>query len=168
VPFLAAPHVVTHPAGEVTAADEPAPTAVRILLLHYLLRADGAPVAHEWCAFRDLPDGMFYARAFAEQDEKPVAAAFGGPAAAAGEAGLGRFRAAAAALGGQPLDLADAAYAFQVLPRLRVAVLLWAADEEFPAQASIVFDAAAGHYLPAEDLAGVGGLLARRLVAPKG
>jgi hypothetical protein len=55
-----------------------------------------------------------------------------------------------------------------VLPRLRVAVLLWAADEESPAQASIVFDAAAGHYLPAEDLAGVGGLLARRLVAPKG
>jgi hypothetical protein len=40
---------------------------------------------------------------------------------------------------------------------------MWAGDDEFPAQASVVFDAAAGHYLPAEDLAGLGGLLARRL-----
>jgi len=29
----------------------------------------------------------------------------------------------------------------------------------------VVFDAAAGHYLPAEDLAGLGGLLARRLTS---
>ena len=165
VPFFAAAHVVTHPAGEVTAAGGAVPTAVRILLLHYLLHADGTPMAHEWCAFRDLPDGMFYARAFAERGPRPLAAAFGGPAEPAAEAGLGRFRAAAAALEGEPLDLADAAYAFQILPRLRVAVLLWASDDEFPARASMVFDAAAGHYLPTEDLAGLGGLLARRLVA---
>lgn len=167
VPFFAVPHLVTHPAGVVTAAGEPVHTAVRILLLHYLLHADGTPLAHEWCSFRDLPDGMFYAHAFAERGQKPIAAAFGGPAEPAGEAGLGRFRAAAAALDGEPLDLADAAYAFRVLPRLRVAVLLWAGDDEFPAQASVVFDAAAGHYLPAEDLAGLGGLLAGRLIAAK-
>ncbi len=168
VPFFALLHVVTHPAGEVTAAGEAVPTAVRILLLHYLLHADGTPMAHEWCAFRDLPDGMFYARTFAERGEKPVAAAFGGPAEPTGGSGLGRFRAAAAALGGESLDLADAAYAFEVFPRLRVAVLLWAGDDEFPARASTVFDAAAGHYLPTEDLAGIGGLLAQRLVALKG
>jgi uncharacterized membrane protein len=168
VPFFAVPHAVTHPGGEVTAGDEPVPTAVRILLLHYLLRADGTPLAHDWCVFRDLPDGMFYAQAFAERGEKPIAAAFGGPAEPAAEEGLGRFRAAAAALGGEPLKLADAAYAFQVLPRLPVAVLLWAGDDEFPARASIVFDSAAGHYLPAEDLAGIGGLLAGRLARKKG
>jgi hypothetical protein len=68
------------------------------------------------------------------------------------------------AAGGLPLELADAAFAFQALPRLALAVLVWAGDEEFPAQASVVFDAAAGHYLPAEDLAGLGELLARRLI----
>lgn len=167
VPFFGVSHLVTHPAAEVTAVGEAVPTAVRILLLHYLLHADGTPLAHDWCAFRDLPDGMFYAQAFAERGEKPLAAAFGGPAEPDAVGGLGRFRAAAAALDGEPLALGDAAYAFQVLPRLRVAVILWAGDDEFPAQASMLFDAAAGHYLPAEDLAGLGGLLARRLVAPK-
>jgi len=102
---------------------------------------------------------MFYAASFARRAEAPLAQAFG-----AGS-GLEAFRGAAAAAGGLALELADAAFAFQALPRLALAVLVWDGDEEFPTQASLVFDAAAGHYLPAEDLAGLGGLLARRLTS---
>ncbi len=161
VPFFGRPHLVTHPGGDVSAAGAPAHVAVSILLLHYLLRADGAPPAGEWLAFRELPDGMFYAASFAQRAEAPLAQAFG----AGSGSGLEVFGGAAAAAGGLPLELADAAFAFQVLPRLALAVLVWAGDEEFPTQASLVFDAAAGHYLPAEDLAGLGGLLARRLTS---
>ena len=163
LPFFGRPHLVTHPGGDVSAAGAPAHVAVSILLLHYLLRADGAPPAGEWLAFRELPDGMFYAASFAQRAEAPLARAFGASPAAGSEGGLERFRAAAAAAGGLPLDLADAAFAFQALPRLALAVLMWAGDDELPAQASVLFDAAAGHYLPAEDLAGLGGLLAQRL-----
>ena len=67
-------------------------------------------------------------------------------------------------MGGQPLDLADASFRFQAFPRLAVAVLLWAGDDEFPAQARVLFDAVAGHYLPTEDLAGTGDWLAHKLV----
>ena len=173
VPFLGAAHLVTHPDGDVRAGDAPAHVAVRILLLHYLLRADGTPPANEWVAFRELPDGLFYAASFADRAEAPLEAAFGGltasgePAAGgpAATGGLDAFRAAAAAAGGEPFAAADVAFAFQVLPRLRLAVMLWQGDDEFPAQGKIVFDAAAGHYLPAEDLAGLGGLLTRRLVS---
>jgi Domain of unknown function (DUF3786) len=161
VPFFGRPHLVTHPGGDVSAGGAPAHVAVSILLLHYLLRADGAPPAGEWLAFRELPDGMFYAAAFAQRAEAPLAQAFG----AGSGSGLEAFRAAAVAAGGLPLELADAAFAFQALPRLALAVLVWAGDDEFPAQASVVFEAAAGHYLPAEDLAGLGGLLARRLIS---
>jgi len=146
----------------VSAGGAPAHVAVSILLLHYLLRADGTPPAGEWLAFRELPDGLFYAAAFAQRTEAPLAQAFGANAGSGD--GLAGFRAAAAAAGGLPLDLADAAFAFQALPRLTLAVLVWDGDDEFPAQASVVFDAAAGHYLPAEDLAGLGGLLAGRLI----
>jgi hypothetical protein len=66
-------------------------------------------------------------------------------------------------LGGRSLALADAAYRFEAFPRLPVAVLLWAGDEDIPAQARILFDAHAGHYLPTEDLAGIGDWLAHRL-----
>ncbi len=162
VAFFGQSHLVTHPEGDVSAGGAPAHVAVSILLLHYLLRADGSPPAGEWLAFRELPDGLFYAASFAQRAEAPLAQAFG--AGFGGECRLERFRAAAAAAGGLPLELADAASAFQILPRLVLAALLWAGDDEFPAQASVVFDAAAGHYLPAEDLAALGGLLARRLI----
>jgi hypothetical protein len=164
VPFFTRPHLVTHPGGDVSAGGAPAHVAVSILLLHYLLRADGTPQAGEWLAFRELPDGMFYAPSFAVRAEAPLAQAFG----VGSGSGLEAFRGAAAAAGGLPLDLADAAFAFQALPRLALAALVWGGDDEFPAQASVVFDAAAGHYLPAEDLAILGGLLAGRLISGAG
>jgi hypothetical protein len=154
---------VTHPEGDVSAGGAPAHVAVSILLLHYLLRADGTPPAGAWSTFRELPDGLFYAASFAERAEAPLAQAFG--AVSGGGYELARLHAAAAAAAGLPLDLADAAFSFQALPRLALAVLVWGGDEEFPAQASVVFDANAGHCLPAEDLAGLGGLLARRLIS---
>ena len=164
VPFFGQPHFVTHPGGDVRAGGTPAHVAVSILLLHYLLRADDAPPAGEWRAFRELPDGMFYAASFAQRAEAPLAQTFGSASPAGSEDGLERFRAAAASAGGTSLELADAAFAFQALPRLALAVLVWAGDDEFPSQARVMFDAAAGHYLPAEDLAGLGGLVVRRLI----
>jgi hypothetical protein len=159
VPFFGVPHTVTHPAGEVTAHHGDTSKAVHssivIVLLHYLLTADGTHPADRWVAFRELPDGLFYAQAFAGHAEGLLAQKYG--------ADLGAFRRAAAALGGMPLDLADASFRFQALPRLAVAVLLWIGDEEFPGQARVLFDAASGHYLPTEDLSGIGDWLAHRL-----
>src|SRR5665647_3213557 len=77
VPFFGRPHLVTHPGGDVSAGGAPAHVAVSILLLHYLLRADGVPPAGQWLAFRELPDGMFYAASFARRAEAPLAQAFG-------------------------------------------------------------------------------------------
>jgi hypothetical protein len=171
VPLFGAPHLVTHPGGEVTAAGSspaepgrPAHVAVAILLLHYLLTADGVPPAGTWSAYRELPDGMFYAFSFTQRAERPVAHAF-----AASPEGLDGFRAAARALGGDALTLGDASFRFVALPRLEVAVIVWAGDDEEPGEARVLFDAGAGHYLPAEDLAGLGGQLAHRLLAaPRG
>jgi hypothetical protein len=159
VPFFGVPHTVTHPAGEVTAhyedASKSAHSSIIIVLLHYLLTADGTRPADRWVAFRELPDGLFYAQAFAGHAEGLLARKYGADPDA--------FRRAAAAMDGMPLDLADASFRFQALPRLAVAVLLWNGDEEFPGQARVLFDAAAGHYLPTEDLSGVGDWLAHRL-----
>ncbi len=157
VPYFGRPHLVTHPAGEamVQVTGKPAHVTIAIVLIHYLLRADGAPPADRWLAFRELPDGMFYAQAFAGHAEALLAQRFG--------ADLAGFRSAAQALGGAPLALADAAYRFAALPRLPLATLLWAGDDEFPGQARVLFDANAGHYLPTEDLSGIGDWLAHKL-----
>jgi hypothetical protein len=161
VPLLGAAHVVTHPEGEVwSEPGSPAHVAVAILLLHYLVGADGSPPAGDWSAYRELPDGLFYAASFARRAEEPLTRAFAGSADA-----LGGFRAAARALGGDALTLGDASFRFVALPRVELAVVVWAGDDEEPGEARVLFDAAAGHYLPAEDLAGLGGQLVHRLVA---
>lgn len=73
------------------------------------------------------------------------------------------YKAAARAAGGDALTLGDVSFRFVALPRVDVAVLVWAGDDEEPGEARVLFDANAGHYLPAEDLAGLGGQLAHRL-----
>lgn len=173
VPYFGRMHLVTHPAGLVgvmapassngaTAEGSPLPPGwkpahitIAIVLIHYLLRADGVPPADRWLTFRDLPDGLFYAQAFAGHAEGLLAQRFG--------TDLAGFRRAAQALGGTALDLADASYHFVALPRLPLAVLLWEGDDEFPGQARVLFDAHAGHYLPTEDLSGIGDWLAHKL-----
>ncbi len=157
VPYFGRPHRVTHPAGAAaTAEGKPAHISINIVLLHYLLTADGAAPADRWLSFRELPDGLFYAQAFAGHAEGEIGRRFG--------ADVAGFRQAATALGGAALELADASFRFQALPRLAVAVLLWAGDDEFPGQARMLFDAHAGHYLPTEDLAGIGDWLAHKLI----
>jgi hypothetical protein len=167
VPFFGAQHLVTHPEGAVSflagsptatppgPAARPAHPAVTIALLHYLLTADGTPPADRWLTFRELRGGLFYANAFAGHEEALLARRFGQD--------LPAFRSAAGALGGQPLDLADAGFRFQALPRLAMAVLVWEGDDEFPGQARILFDASSGQYMPIEDLSGLGDWLAHRL-----
>jgi len=126
VPFFGSPHLVTHPGGEARRPDgSAAHPSIGIVLIHHLLHTDGARPADRWVSFRELPDGLFYAQAFAGHAEGELAARLG--------MALDGFRAACTTLGGSPLDLADAAYRFEALPRLPLAVLLWAGDDEFPA-----------------------------------
>jgi hypothetical protein len=161
VPLFGRRHSVSHPDGEVSGQPHaPVHVAAIILLLHYLLTADGTPPAGEWKAYRELPDGLFYHASFAGRAEAPLERAFGGTADA-----LEDFERAARGLHGDPLPLGDAAFRFTALPRVDVAVVVWAGDDEEPGQARVLFDAHAGRYLPAEDLAGLGGQLAQRLVA---
>lgn len=175
VPYFGMRHRVTHPAGEVfrqtETGDRPAHASIVIVVLHYLLTADGTLPADRWIAFRELPDGLFYAQAFAGHAEGLLASRFTLSPVSVPEAsqeGTGQnleaFRRAALALGGTPLALADASFRFQAFPCLPVAVLVWEGDEEFAGQARVLFDANAGHYLPTEDLSGIGDWLAHRLI----
>ena len=128
---------------------------IQILILHYLINADGTPSADKWISFRELPGGLGFDPAFQQQASQPLARAFGHDAEG--------FIKAAEALGGEHLNFGSASFLFRVFPRQWVAVVLDLADEEFPAWVNILFDGAASHYLPTEDWVVVGELLSRRL-----
>jgi hypothetical protein len=161
VPFWGRQFVVTYPHGTVTEAGSEAslPIAEQILTLHYLTVADGAPMADRWVAFRELPGGMGYAPAFQGRADNRLKQTFGRDAEG--------FHRVARALDGESLSFGDASYLFRVFPKLWLAVVLYLADEEFGASASVLFDGAASHYLPTEDLAVIGGMLAGRMIKAK-
>lgn len=133
-----------------------ASAATEILVLHYLLTADGALPSGEWVSFHELPYGRIYQSAFAGRSLAPLSEAFGNDREA--------FVRAAASLGGEPMRLGDAAFWFRAFPRLAVAAVLWLGEDELPGAVNILFDSAAGHYLPTEDLSAVGGMLSGRLL----
>ena len=49
----------------------------RILLLHYLIRADGNPLKGNWVAYKDIPGGLLYAGVFARRVTEPLQRRFG-------------------------------------------------------------------------------------------
>jgi hypothetical protein len=126
------------------------------MFLYYLQTADGAPFVGKWIAFRDLPDGLFYHQAYQGYSGDRLAKAI--------DNRVDVFERAAKHLGGMKLDLGDVAFAFDALPRVRVAAVYYAGDEDFPATANVLFDEAASHYLPTDGLAGLGSALVDRLI----
>ena len=129
---------------------------VKVLILHYLVRANGKLPSGEWVNFRELPSGLMYQQAFRAQCVEPIARAYGKD--------LEGFLAAAAAIGGERARMGDASFLFRVFPRVIVACLLWLGDDELPPAADILFDAAVPHYLSIEDVDGVGRDLSARLL----
>jgi hypothetical protein len=128
----------------------------RTMLAHYLNCADGSPIADRWISFRELPGGGFYHRAFQGYSGDRLAAAFGQLPE--------RFDAVCMQCNGVKLDaLAPHAFAFQPLPRVSLAAVLWPGDGEFHAKGSILFDASGSHYLPIDGLAMLASALTRRL-----
>ena len=121
------------------------------LILTYLTTADGTTPSSRWVGFRDLPDGLFYVQAFQSYS--------GGRLVRELQGGIEAFRRAAEKLGGEPLAIGDAGYAFTVLPRVHLALVYWEGDEEFPSQARVLFEDTVAHYMPTDGLAILGSQL---------
>ena len=158
VEFFRRAYVVDHMTWTVKRAGTGAapPSLSQSLLLTYLHTADGTLPIDRWMGFRELPDGLFYAQAFQGYTGDELVRDLKGDVAA--------FKRASAKLQGEALAIGDAGYTFQALPRLKVAVVMWAGDDEFPSHAQVLFQETAPHYLMTDGLAIVGSLLIGQIV----
>ena len=111
LPFFGTTYHVHWPDGTILRASDQreADVASRILMMHYLLTADGTPLGADWIAFRNLPGGLGYDGAFQGRASLRLAHAFG--------TDLSGFENAARALGGERLSFGDASFSFRLLPR---------------------------------------------------
>jgi len=123
---------------------EPAPIAERLLILHYLVTAGGAPPRDELIAFKDLPDGLLYHSTFYKRTVKLLLKKFGDSPE--------KLAAAAAKIGGSKAQMGDAAVTVQAFPKVAVTWVLWQGDDEFPAEGSVLLDRGISDYLPSEDI----------------
>jgi hypothetical protein len=136
-------------AGEISLPEQ-------ILILHYLLNASGEPLAGRTIDFRQVPEGGFYWSAFVSRAQKPLLSTFGHD--------LDLYVKVAASLRGEPVPLGDAAARFMALPRVPITHVLYGGDEEFPPEATILFDETISRYLPTEDIAALAGASVYRLM----
>jgi len=117
---------------------------LKVILLHYLLGADGR-IDGEWMSFREFESGNLYYSVFHGRALVQLISAFGSDPS--------RLIATSVKLGGTRVERGDASFDFLFFPHLKMNITIWKGDDEVPASANILFDAAAGRILGAEDLA---------------
>jgi len=146
--------------ADLDAAGRQVPIQEQILVLHYLMGADAPAPSGRWVAYREIPGASFYNSAFIKRAVDPMKKTFGQDAAG--------FRRAAARLGGRSIDAGDAGFEFRAFPKVPLQIILHEGDEEFPAEAGILFDRSAGGILSPEDIAWLAGMVVYRLIALSG
>lgn len=136
--------------GRIVPADQSLPPVnieTGLSIVFYLLRAAEKPLAGEWVSEKDLPGGVTFFRGSRSAPVHIIADRFGDD--------LDGFRESCLARGGVAADMADAAFVFRALPRVPVAVLYWRPDEEFGAEAKLLFDRSISEHLPIDIIFGI-------------
>ena len=151
IPFFHRSFTIRLPEAKVTevGSDTAPPRLLEILLMHYLVHSEGTPVSGMWITYRHLPGASLFEQRFTNMALRPLLDSFGSDAQG--------FSQAALAIGGTPMSRSgDAAFRFMALPKIPMGCILYLGDDEVPPSINILFDAAAPHYLPTEDLSYLG------------
>ncbi len=110
-----------------------------------------------WTSFDMIPSGRPFAEAFRQRALTPLAERYGKDP--------GTLPNDAAAFGGIPTNMGDAAVIIPAFPKLKMAVAAWQGDDEVQGRAVMLFDSGGARTLPAEDLAEVGISIAQALLS---
>lgn len=159
IPFLDRIYHVTAPVFTFTDEIDPAaqiPLQEQVLILHYLL-GSRPELKNHWVAYREIPGAGFYFGAFVKRAIDPLKKVFG--------QNTDGLQKAADRLGAVPIDTGNAGFRVTPLPFAPIQIIVWEGDEEFPAEANILFDASVGDYLSPEDAAWLASLTVYRLMA---
>ena len=110
-----------------------------LFIIYYLLNSMDINVSKEWISEKDIPGGATFFRGPHKIPTHIIETRY--------EDNIEEFKEICERLDGIPLDMADAAYAFEITSRIPVAVQFWDKDDEFSAEAKILFDKTISEHL---------------------
>jgi hypothetical protein len=116
----------------------------RILALHYLAVTHRSDRCEPGITFADLQTARSYNKVYEGRTVGRLCATAGRDE--------DRLRAAAATLGGRPAEGGDLAFDFDPFPRVRLRLVWYAPDEEFPPSATILLPGNIESFYCAEDI----------------
>jgi hypothetical protein len=157
VPLLGENFSVDIEAEEVRlSGTEPARPDKGLIVLHYLIGAMSITPTGNLVSFRELQGGDVYWKAYEGRSITRLQDFFGNRAEALHDAVRG--------LKHKKAPMGDAGYVIEALPKVPVTVAIWAADDELPASANVLWDETVKYYLHTEDIAVLGGIVASELI----
>ena len=130
---------------------------MKIIVLHYLVRASGGELLQDHVSYEDIPGTRQYLPVFEKRVTRPLASAFGYDRDAFLESGL--------ALGGMEEEYGNASFTLFPLPRVPITFILWEGDQEFPPSVKVLFNPSIHTYLPLEDIGVLAKLATTRIIA---
>ncbi|MCO1601770.1 DUF3786 domain-containing protein [Desulfosporosinus nitroreducens] len=148
IEFLGQHFKIDYPSGNfvpIQASDGELPIAAQILILHYITNLSEPFEVGTLISYKELPGGAIYIKPFNGRAIDPLVRTFGSDPDS--------LLKVVTHLGGQSNGLGDVGVTYRVFPRIPLALMLWRADDEFPASGNILFDASAPSILPTEDFA---------------
>jgi hypothetical protein len=119
-----------------------------LLMLIYLLRVTEIEPSGRWINEKQLPGGSNFFSGPHHLPTDTLEKRYGSDPE--------RFNRHCLQLGGRALDFGDCSFAFMPLPRIPLACVLYAADEEFPARVTFLFDSTIQYQLPVEIILALG------------
>jgi hypothetical protein len=110
-----------------------------LFIIYYLLKSKNIEPSGEWISEKDIPGGVTFFRGPHEIPTRLICRQY--------KNDIEAFRKKCKQLQGLPMDMADAAYRFEITPRIPVSVLYWAGDDDFPPEAKILYDRTISEHL---------------------
>ncbi len=126
-----------------------------LFIVYYLLNGKDLEVANEWISEKDMPGGTTFFRGPHVIPTELISDKY--------DHDVQGFVARCHQLGGTPLAMADGAFAFTITQRVPVAVLLWDGDEDFPAEAKVLFDRSITEHLTLDIIFSLADVVCRRI-----
>lgn len=128
---------------------------LKVILITYLLNAKEISLADKLVAGSSLTGGKNFFRGSHQFPLDPLMARYGRDAEGFLDRGL--------SLGAFQERYGDVGLRFVAFPRVPVIMVLWQADEEFPARLSVLFDASIEQHLPLDAIYGLVTDICRRI-----